>query len=220
MRKLYLFAGKLMKKNYFKSVALVAVVALSGLVLISCGSGGGSSKSNVPTDGPLGEAPLLIAQYYGTESSTEGVKSLSELTDAIKAAVEEVKGNEIALEVDENLPFKANGSLKVSECNNPIEIACYADAEELGKTGATTTAYIVFDKNGEVISVESGETTDNCFNSYTKKIKVTFRLQPYNATRYANVGKVAIILQDSEAYKKAADQLKALQEDFISKKQK
>ena len=82
-----------MKKNYFKSVALVAVVALSGLVLISCGSGGGSSKSNVPTDGPLGEAPLLIAQYYGTESSTEGVKSLSELTDAIKAAVEKVKGN-------------------------------------------------------------------------------------------------------------------------------
>ena len=143
-----------------------------------------------------------------------------DLRHEVKAAVEKVKGNEIALEVDENLPFKANGSLKVSECNNPIEITCYADAEELGKTGATTTAYIVFDKNGEVISVESGETTDNCFNSYTKNIKVTFRLQPYNATRYANVGKVAIILQDSEAYKKAADQLKALQEDFISKKQK
>ena len=208
-----------MKKNYFKSVALMAVVALSGMLLMSCGGGSGSSKSNVPTDGPLGEAPLLIAQYYGTEVSSEGVKSMSELTDAIKAAVEKVKGSEIPLEVDGSLPFKANGNLKVLDCNNPIEIVCSAEAEELRKDLGPSTGFVVYDKNGEVISVESGGTTDNCFNSYTKSIRATFRLQPYNATRYANIGKVAIVLQDSEDYKKAEEALKALQQEFLAKKQ-
>lgn len=207
-----------MKKNYFKSVALMAVVALSGMVLMSCGGGSGSSKSSVPTDGPLGEAPLLIAQYYGTEVSSEGVKSLSEQTDAIKGAVEKVKGSEIPLEVDGSLPFKANGNLKVSECNNPIEIVCYADAEQLRNELGNDNAFVVYDKNGEVISVERGGTTDNSFNSYTKKIRTTFRLQPYNATRFASIGKVAIVLQDSEEYKKAEEALKALQQEFLAKK--
>ena len=47
-----------MKQNIFKSVALAAVIVLSGTVFISCGGGSNSSGSkDLPADGVLGTFP-------------------------------------------------------------------------------------------------------------------------------------------------------------------
>ena len=201
-----------MKKKTFKSIALIMTIVLTGTAFTNCNGSGNSSDSDssVATDGPLGEVPLLIAQYWGTEASAEGFQSLSDQTDAIKAAVEEVKDREITLEIAEGIPVKANSNLRISECKPPIEVTCYADAEKSNQLPGY--AFIVYDTDGGVISAERGETVDNYYDDSSKTVKVTLRLQAFNAKNFAKIGKVVIVPKDGDEFKKASEAYQAMQQ--------
>ena len=67
-----------MKQNMFKSVALAAVIALTGAVFTSCGggngsnSGGSSDSQELATDGILGSFPPEVFRVYGRHQYGQG----------------------------------------------------------------------------------------------------------------------------------------------------
>ena len=123
-----------MKKTTKILGTFVAMFAFFGLVLTSCGGGSEAEKAaeDIPTDGLLGELPMLAAKYgaqlaemreqifSGEVSESEGKKLMAEF-DKLKEEAEakillarnEMDGKEIPVEVAEGIPFKANGPLKI-----------------------------------------------------------------------------------------------------------
>lgn len=125
-----------MKMTMKKIYALAAVAMFAVLGLTSCGGGGSSSEaeaSDIPTDGLLGELPMLTAKYCnkivdlrekmfsGQLTEDELKKARAEFDETEKErdaklllAREAINGKEIPVEVQEGVAAKFDGNLKIS----------------------------------------------------------------------------------------------------------
>lgn len=166
-----------MKKNLFNS-ALLAMAALMGGILISCGGSGGSSEaSDLPTDGPFGAEPkAYLEMKLGTkeiEAQMAQVKNQEEMQALFQKAAaltkhwEEVRdaekirleGQEIKTEVADDLPFKLttpfkhSGSNKISlEGETTGEVQYIND--DYGTWFIANMRAIVYDKDGNSVAAE------------------------------------------------------------------
>ena len=83
-----------MKQNIFKSVALAAVIVLSGTVFISCGGGSNSSGSkDLPADGVLGTFPQKYFECVDGINTARADMAVGtdEERNAAKAKLEELR---------------------------------------------------------------------------------------------------------------------------------
>ena len=123
-----------MKQNIFKSVALAAVIVLSGTVFISCGGGSNSSGSkDLPADGVLGTFPQKYFECVdgintaradmavGTDEERNAAKAkLEELQEQLKtiAETEGLASIEIPTEIAEGVPFKVVKPLVITNVDD------------------------------------------------------------------------------------------------------
>lgn len=124
-----------MKKTMKKISALMAVAAFAVFGLASCGGGGSSSEAeanDIPTDGLLGELPMLTAKYCnkivdlrekmfsGQLTEDELKKARAEFDETEKErdaklllAREALNGKEIPVEVQEGVAVKLEPVMKI-----------------------------------------------------------------------------------------------------------
>ena len=188
-----------MKKLRKFSGAFVAVLAFAGLFLTSCGGGSDAEKAaaDIPTDGVLGELPMLTAKYgaqmaalrdkafSGEVSESEGKKLMAEFDEvekeakaALLLARDAMDGKEIPVEVAEGVPFKANGALKI-DGKGKGSLNAVGEGEFTGDVEYIADWYIVpIDKDGKAVSVGRGGVftgTDNKYMNFKPgdKLKIT-----------------------------------------------
>lgn len=123
-----------MKKTMKKISALMAVMAFAVLGLTSCGGGSGSEAeaNDIPTDGLLGELPMLTAKYCNkivdlrekifsgqlTEKEMQEARAEFDETEKerdakILLARQALNGTQVPVEVQEGLPIKFDGVLTI-----------------------------------------------------------------------------------------------------------
>lgn len=135
-------------KNYF---ALAAMIAFAALCMTSCGGGSSSSESEaeqIPTDGLLGDLPMLTAKYCNkivdlrnklfseglTEDEAKAVKAEFDETEKERDAQllvsrQGIHGKEIPVEVQEGVGISINGNLKIDSEKKGVSIFAIGSGE-------------------------------------------------------------------------------------------
>lgn len=169
-----------MTKTMKKYFALVALVAFAGFGLISCG-GGSSSESEaeqIPTDGLLGDLPMLTAKYCNkivdlrnklfsgelTEDEAKKVHAEFNATEEERDAQlllsrQAIHGKEIPVEVQEGLGLTMNGNLKIDSEKKGVTIFAVGSGEFQRdySNSETVRLYIIpIDTDGKAIETDRG----------------------------------------------------------------
>ena len=232
-----------MKKNVFKSVALVAVIALSGVVLTSCNGGGnGNTESKaMPTDGILGSFPQKYFDCIDGINTARADMAVgtSEEYKAAKAKLEELQGQlktmaeteglasiEIPTEFAEGIPFKVLKPLVITKVEDR-QLTLQAQVEStdaVDQYAAYGYGYLVaYDTDGKPFSVgqhgtyapEGGASNWAAGTKGTLTIYLSFAA--FNVEGLARLGKLLIVTNKSEEMKQAAAAISELQSAAMAK---
>ncbi len=127
-----------MRKKIKKYFALVAMIAFAAVGMTSCGGSSGSDNEadEIPTDGLLGDLPMLTAKYCNKivdlrEKMFSGQLTENELKEAraefdetekerdakLLLARQALNGKEVPVEVQEGLAISISGTLKIDSEN-------------------------------------------------------------------------------------------------------
>lgn len=238
-----------MKKTMKKISALMAVMAFAVLGLTSCGGDKGSEAeaNDIPTDGLLGELPMLTAKYCNKivdlrEKMFSGQLTEDELKQAraefdetekerdakFVIAKDAIKGKEIPVEVQDGVPVKFDGALKIEVTSSGSLLA--STSGELTKTmtyDSFPNLYMIpIDTDGKAIDTdrgglwykEDGETSLGSFKEGQKIVVSAFvSVGSTNARgyctnemkRWARLAKFVCMDCTSDAYKQLKEQLEA-----------
>ena len=169
-----------MKKKVKKYFVLAAMFAFAAAGMTSCG-GGSSSESEaeqIPTDGLLGDLPMLTAKSCNkivdlrnklfseglTEDEAKAIKAEFDETEKERDAQlllsrQAIHGKEIPIEVQEGLGISFNGGLKIDSERKGVAIFAIGSGE-LQKdfpTGSSLNLYIIpIDTDGKAIDDSRG----------------------------------------------------------------
>ena len=232
-----------MKKNLFKTLALVGAMALSGVVLTSCGGGSGSTTESkgMPTDGILGSFPQ---KYYdcidgintaradmavGTAEETKAAKDkLAELQEQLKtmAETEGLTSIEIPTEFAEGIPFKLVKPLVITNVDDRL-LTLQAEVESTDAVDqyvAYNYGYLVaYDTDGKPFSTgqQGTYTPDDCSSNWSAGTKGTLTIYlsiaAFNVEGLSRLSKLLIVTNKSEEMKQAAAAVSELQSAAMEK---
>lgn len=234
-----------MKQNIFKSVALAAVIVLSGTVFISCGGGSNSSGSkDLPADGVLGTFPQKYFECVdgintaradmavGTDEERNAAKAkLEELQEQLKtiAETEGLASIEIPTEIAEGVPFKVVKPLVITNVDDrQLTLEGEVESTEaVDQYKAVTYGYLVaYDKDGRPFSVGqhgnyAPEGSKLNWPTGTKgKLTIYLSVAAFNIDGLARLGKLLIVDSKAEELKQAAAAMSELQSAAMEKAQK
>lgn len=232
-----------------KLAAMAAVVAFAGFGQTSCGGGGGAEgeAADIPTDGLLGELPMLTAKYCNklvdlrnkmfsgqiTEEEMKQARAEFDETQKERDAKfllirEELDGKEIPVEVQDGVPVKFDGALKISSKNKGSIFAIGSGT--LTKTmtyeNFPNLYMIPIDTDGKAISTsrggmwykEDGQTSLGDYNEGKKFVVNAFvsvgstSARGYctnEMKRWAKLAKFVCMDCTTDAYKQLKEQLEA-----------
>jgi hypothetical protein len=168
-----------MKKTMKKISALMAVMAFAVLGLTSCGGekGGESEANDIPTDGLLGELPMLTAKYCNkivdlrekifsgqlTEKEMQEARAEFDETEKerdakILLARQALNGTQVPVEVQEGLPIKVDGTLTIeSEGKGSIfAVGKGVFQKDFTYDEVPTTCIVPIDTDGKAIKTGRG----------------------------------------------------------------
>lgn len=232
-----------MKKSILKSFALVAAVALSGIVFISCsGSNGGSTESKgMPTDGILGTFPqkyfdcidginsARADMAVGTDEEYKTAKAkLGELQEQLKTIVETegIASIEIPTEVAEGIPFKMVKPLVITNVDDS-QLTLEAEVESteaIDEYAVYNYGYLVaYDTDGKPFSTGQHGTytpdggSGNWAVGAKGKLNIYLSVAAFNIEGLARLGKLLITTGKSEEMKEAAAAMSELQSAAMEK---
>lgn len=231
-----------------KLAAMAAVVAIASFGLTSCGGGSGAEgkAADIPTDGLLGELPMLTAKYCnkivdlrekmfsGQLTEDELKKARAEFDETQKERDakfllirEELDGKEIPVEVQDGVPVKLDGALKISSKNEGSIFAIgsgtltktmtYKDFPNLCMVPIDTDGKAI-DKGSGLWYQEDGKTSLDNYNEGKKFVVNAFvSVGSKNARgyctnemkRWAKLAKYVCMDETSDAYKQLKEQLEA-----------
>ena len=170
-----------MKKTIKKYFALVAMIAFAAVGITSCGgsSGSDSEADEIPTDGLLGDLPMLTAKYCNKivdlrEKLFSGQLTENELKEAraefdetekerdakLLLSKQAINGKEIPVEVQKGLAVSINGPFKIDSDGGKNESIHAVGTVELQKDlvyADIANLYIVpIDTDGKAIATKRG----------------------------------------------------------------
>lgn len=168
-----------MEKTMKKISVLMAVMAFAVLGLTSCGGDKGSEAeaNDIPTDGLLGELPMLTAKYCNKivdlrEKMFSGQLTEDELKQAraefdetekerdakILLARQALNGTQVPVEVQEGLPIKVDGMLTIeSEGKGSIfAVGKGVFQKDFTYDEVPTTCIVPIDTDGKAIKMGRG----------------------------------------------------------------
>jgi hypothetical protein len=168
-----------MKKTIKKYFALVAMIVFAAVGMTSCGgsSGSDSEADEIPTDGLLGDLPMLTAKYCNKivdlrEKMFSGQLTENELKEAraefdetekerdakLLLARQALNGKEVPVEVQEGLAISINGNLKIDSEGKEQIFAVGKGEMQKGFTyeEAANTYVIPIDTDGKAIKTTRG----------------------------------------------------------------
>ena len=239
-----------MKKNLFKTYAFAAVVALVGMSLTSCGGGSSSDSdvSDIPTDGILGDLPMLTAKYcdqvvdlrekmFSDQLSEDEQKKakaeFDQLREEQKAKMllgrNALDGKEIPVEVQDGVPTKVEGTLKIDGNTQGSLNAIGTGEYTEGMSMKNYTNYVIvpIDKDGKAIETKSRGGLFGTLDGVGavdgkpgEKVKITAFVsgvgvdganskKANDMKRWAKLAKYVIMDKTTDAYKQLDEQLKA-----------
>lgn len=232
-----------MRKNVFKTLTFVVAIALSGVVLTSCGGGSGSNaESNaMPTDGILGSFPQ---KYYdcidgintaradmavGTAEESKTAKDkLAELQEQLKtmAETEGLSSIEIPTEFAEGIPFKLVKPLVITNVDDRL-LTLKAEVESTDAVDqyvAYNYGYLVaYDTDGKPFSTgqQGTYTPEGGASNWSAGTKGTLTIYlsiaAFNVDGLSRLGKLLIVTNKSEEMKQAAAAVSELQSAAMAK---
>ena len=238
-----------MKKTMKKISALMAVMAFAVLGLTSCGGGSGSEAeaNDIPTDGLLGELPMLTAKYCNkivdlrekifsgqlTEKEMQEARAEFDETEKerdakILLARQALNGTQVPVEVQEGLPIKFDGVMKIdasgkgsiyavvkgsitktidySQFRNYYMIPIDTD----GKAIDTDRGGMWYKEDGEMSLDQTKEGTKLTAKAYVSVGSTSARSHNTSEMkRWAKIAKFCIMDCSTDAYKKLKEQFEA-----------
>ena len=236
-----------MKQNMFKSVALAAVIVLTGAVFTSCGGGNGSNSDSssdsqeLATDGILGSFPQKYFECMdgintaradlavGTEQEREAAKpKLEELQEQLKtmAETEGLASIEIPTEVAEGIPFKVVKPLVITKVEDrQLTLEGEVESTEVvDQYKVLNYGYLVaYDKDGKPFTVGqhgqfAPENGKLDWAAGTKgKLTIYLSIATFNIEGLGRLGKLLIVDSKAEALKEAATAMSELQSAAMQK---
>lgn len=222
-----------MKKNTFKSLAIMAIIALMGT---ACGGGSSNPQNNeMPTDGILGTFPqkyfncvdgintARADMAVGTEEEHKTAKAkLEELQEQLKtmAETENLASIEIPTEVATGIPFKVVKPFSIIKAEEK-QLTLQGEVESteaVDQYAAMNYGYIVaYDKNGKPFTVGqhgnyAPEGSALNWAAGTKgTLTIYLSLAAFNIDGLARLDKLLIVTGKSEEMKQAAAAMSELQ---------
>ena len=208
-----------MKKTIKKYFALVAMIAFAAVGITSCGgsSGSDSEADEIPTDGLLGDLPMLTAKYCNkivdlrnqlfsaglTEEEAKKIneefKKTQEERDAkLLLAREALNGKEIPVEVQNGYGVSIDGALKI-ECEGKGSINAVGNGElqkDFSNDDILNRAIVPIDTDGKAI--------DKGYGSWEKKDNTSFDWK--KGTKF--VVKASVSVGQFSANKKNTNEMK------------
>ena len=204
-----------MKKAIKKYFALAAMIVFAAVCMTSCGGGSGSGEEadEIPTDGLLGDLPMLTAKYCNrivdlrnklfsaglTEEEAKKVheefKETEKERDAkLLLARETLKGKEIPVEVQEGYGVSVNGTLKIEfEGKGSIDAVGTGELQkDFSNDDIINRAVVPIDTDGKAIDKgyglwyeEDGETSLSNRKKGTKfVVKAFVPVGQFSANKY------------------------------------
>lgn len=233
-----------MKKIIIQTYALVAVIALSGIVCGSCGGSSGGSTDDgkgMPTDGILGSFPKTYFECIdginsaradmavGSDEEYKTAKAeLEKLQEQLKTIVEaeNVASIEIPTEVAEGIPFKVVKPLVVTNADEKqltLE-AVVESTESVDQYTAYNYGYLVaYDTDGKPFSTGQHGTyvpdgsSSNWATGTKGKLTIYLSVAEFNIEGLARLGKLLIVTGKSEEMKQATAAMSELQSAAMKK---
>lgn len=167
-----------MKKTIKKYFALVAMIAFAAVGMTSCGgsSGSDSEADEIPTDGLLGDLPMLTAKYCNKivdlrEKLFSGQLTEKEMKEAraefdetekerdakLLLARQALNGKEIPVEVQNGYGVSVSGNMKI-ECEGKGSIYAVGKGEllkDFSNEDILSRTIVPIDTDGKAISTKS-----------------------------------------------------------------
>lgn len=232
-----------MNKNLFKTWALVAAIALSGVVLTNCGGGSGNNAESkaLPADGILGSFPqkyfdciegintARADMAVGTaEESAAAKEKLTGLQEQLKtmAETEGLASIEIPTEFAKGIPFKVVKPLVITNVDDKLLTlkAEVVSTDAVGQYAAYSYGYLVaYDTDGKPFSTgqQGTYTPEGSSSDWSVGTKGTLTIYlsiaAYNIEGLSRLGKLLIVTNKSEEMKQAAAAVSELQSAAMAK---
>jgi hypothetical protein len=229
-----------------RNLLLMGAIALVASVMAACGGDGNRAQAEaaaLPTDGILGELPKVVAEYEAAEAAaaakydelkkSDPDKAKEFWTDYIKQgntrkfkketlpSVEKtLEGKEIPTELAEGLPLKLEKNFTLNDKREATTSALLtADANQ--QTPVMNYNAVAYDADGNAIATGGGCSNWQSLYPIKEGKQVSFRffigVKDYDAAKWAQLKKMVIMDNKSDAFKQAEEQIKANKDAFKNK---
>ena len=228
-----------------RNLWLMGAMALVAGVFSACGGSSSNSAeaeaAALSTDGILGELPKVVAKFEAADAAADAKYEELKKSDPEKAkefmkeyvaqgnrtkfkketlpAVEKtLEGKEIPAEVAEGLPLKLDKNLVLDGKRNAETTGVFT-ADATKDTKWVNFIPVAFDADGNAIAISKSINVPGYIAGEGKPFSVRFfiSVSDYDAAGWARLQKIVIMDKESDAYKKAEEQIKATKDAFKNK---
>ena len=198
-----------------------------------------AAASSLPTDGILGELPKVVAEFEASEAAADSkYKELKESApekanefwkeylaqgnrtkfkkETMPALEKTLEGKEIPTEVAEGLPIILDKNFTLDAKRNALTTSAFI-AEATNQTPIMSYTSVAYDSDGNPFYIGKKSIS---FSNYPIAAGKTFTseffvsVSDYDAANWAKLAKIVIMDKESEAFKQAEEQVKALKDAF------